>query len=89
MWWVPAGHRPTIQEAIERLEHLKAHGASDHAFGWESLPSAQLWQDREVRMSTITHNGFWRTLTLLARSISRRASSDRGGAADLDGMALT
>ena len=44
MWWVPAGHRPTIQEAIERLEHLKANGASDYAFAWESLASAQLWK---------------------------------------------
>ena len=44
MWWVPAGHRPSIAEAIERLEHLKTHGASDHAFGWESLASAQLWK---------------------------------------------
>ncbi len=44
MWWVPAGHRPTIQEAIERLEHLKANGPSDHAFAWESLPSAQLYK---------------------------------------------
>jgi hypothetical protein len=44
MWWVPAGHRPTIQEAIERLEHLKANGSSDHAFAWESLPSAQLYK---------------------------------------------
>jgi hypothetical protein len=44
MWWVPAGHRPTIQEAIARLEHLKANGSSDHAFAWESLPSAQLYK---------------------------------------------
>jgi Domain of unknown function (DUF3291) len=44
MWWVPAGHRPTIAEAIERLEHLKKHGASDHAFGWENVASAQLWK---------------------------------------------
>ena len=44
MWWVPAGHRPSIQEAIERLDHLKHHGPTDHAFGWESLPSAQLWK---------------------------------------------
>ena len=44
MWWVPAGHRPTIAEAIERLEHLKANGSSDHAFAWESLPSAQLYK---------------------------------------------
>ena len=36
MWWVPAGHRPTVQEAIERLDHLNRHGPSDHAFGWET-----------------------------------------------------
>jgi hypothetical protein len=44
MWWVPAGRRPTMQEAIARLEHLKAHGPSEQAFGWESLVSAQLWK---------------------------------------------
>ena len=44
LWWVPAGHRPTIQEAIERLEHLKTHGASERAFAWESLASAQLYK---------------------------------------------
>jgi hypothetical protein len=44
MWWVPAGHRPSIAEAIERLEHLKAQGASEYAFGWESLASAQLYK---------------------------------------------
>jgi Domain of unknown function (DUF3291) len=44
MWWVPQGHRPTVAEALGRLEHLKANGPSDYAFGWESLPSAQLWR---------------------------------------------
>jgi hypothetical protein len=44
LWWVPAGHRPTVAEAKERLEHLAAHGPSDYAFGWESLPAAQLWK---------------------------------------------
>jgi len=44
MWWVPAGHIPTVQEAIERLEHLRRHGPSDHAFGWDSLAAAQLWK---------------------------------------------
>ncbi|HEY7475186.1 MAG TPA: DUF3291 domain-containing protein [Vicinamibacterales bacterium] len=32
LWWVPAGHRPTLEEAVERMEHLKAHGPSPHAF---------------------------------------------------------
>ncbi|MEM9198216.1 MAG: DUF3291 domain-containing protein [Pseudomonadota bacterium] len=34
MWWVPAGHRPTLDEALARLAHLKTRGDSDHAFGW-------------------------------------------------------
>jgi hypothetical protein len=32
LWWVPAGHTPSVEEAIERLEHLRAHGPSPHAF---------------------------------------------------------
>jgi hypothetical protein len=44
MWWVPVGHRPPLTEAKERLEHLATHGPSDHAFDWESVPSAQLWK---------------------------------------------
>ena len=44
MWWVPAGHQPAVTEAIERLGHLRVHGPSEHAFGWESLASAELWR---------------------------------------------
>jgi Domain of unknown function (DUF3291) len=44
MWWVPSGHRPTVQEALERLQSLKDNGPSDFAFGWESLPAAQMWK---------------------------------------------
>jgi hypothetical protein len=44
MWWVPAGHRPTIQEGVEKLEYLRQHGASDDAFGWQDLPTAQLFK---------------------------------------------
>lgn len=32
LWWVPAGHEPTIEEAKERLEHLKRRGPTAHAF---------------------------------------------------------
>ena len=44
MWWVDAGHVPTVEEAKERLEHLAVHGPSEYAFGWESVPAAQLWK---------------------------------------------
>lgn len=32
LWWVPAGHRPTVAEAEERLRLLRAQGATDGAF---------------------------------------------------------
>ena len=46
MWWVPVGHQPSLEEALERLEHLKTHGDSDHAFGWSYLAQAKLWRSR-------------------------------------------
>jgi hypothetical protein len=46
MWWVPQGHIPTLVEGLERLEHLRAHGDSDHAFGWAHLEEARLWKTR-------------------------------------------
>ena len=32
LWWVPAGHRPSVAEAEERLHHLQMHGPSPRAF---------------------------------------------------------
>ena len=32
LWWVGEGHRPDLTEAIERLEHLRAHGPTGYAF---------------------------------------------------------
>jgi hypothetical protein len=32
LWWVPAGHRPTVTEAIGRLELLRAKGPTAEAF---------------------------------------------------------
>lgn len=46
MWWVPAGHRPSLDEALGRLAHLRAHGDSDEAFGWSHVKEAQLWRSR-------------------------------------------
>ena len=44
MWWVPAGHRPTLDEALERLERRRAEGDGDGAFGWDRLRAAGLIQ---------------------------------------------
>ncbi|MFF5703734.1 DUF3291 domain-containing protein [Streptomyces sp. NPDC012794] len=36
LWWVPAGHRPGVEEALERLADLRAHGPSPRAFTFAS-----------------------------------------------------
>jgi hypothetical protein len=38
MWWVPPGTIPTIEEAKLRLAHLEAHGPSEYAFTFKSVP---------------------------------------------------
>jgi hypothetical protein len=43
LWWVPAGRRPSVEEAVARMEYLKQHGPSDYAFDWQ-MASAQLWK---------------------------------------------
>lgn len=42
MWTVAPGHRPSLDEARERLLHLRRHGPTEHAFGWESLGESAL-----------------------------------------------
>jgi hypothetical protein len=32
LWWIPAGHIPSVEEGEERLRHLDAHGPTPHAF---------------------------------------------------------
>ncbi len=41
MWWVEQGHQPTLEEGLERLEHLRANGDSEEAFGWSWLKASQ------------------------------------------------
>ena len=36
MWWIPAGHEPTILEAKERLELLQREGPTADAFTFKS-----------------------------------------------------
>jgi Domain of unknown function (DUF3291) len=45
MWWIPAGHKPTLDDALARLALREANGDSDDAFGWAYLKEARLWQN--------------------------------------------
>ncbi|GAB2584491.1 DUF3291 domain-containing protein [Spirosoma areae] len=37
LWWVPAGHIPTVEEAKERLEQLNAQGPGAQAFTFREM----------------------------------------------------
>ena len=41
MWWVEEGHRPSLDEALERLHYRKEHGNTQDAFGWDWLRAQQ------------------------------------------------
>jgi hypothetical protein len=50
LWWVPAGHRPGIEEAIAKLERLRADGPTPEAFTFrrafpapDAGPAQQPW----------------------------------------------
>jgi len=40
LWWVPQGHRPTTDEAIARLEYLRANGPTEAAFNFGKVFAA-------------------------------------------------
>ncbi|MEY2854251.1 MAG: hypothetical protein RL030_1383 [Pseudomonadota bacterium] len=36
LWWVPAGHRPILEEAVDRLTRLRRQGPTPEAFTFAS-----------------------------------------------------
>jgi hypothetical protein len=46
LWWVPAGHLPTVGEAVERLEHLRRYGPTPYAFTFKRPFAAGDGSDR-------------------------------------------
>jgi hypothetical protein len=36
LWWVPAGHRPGMDEATKRIAHLEKHGPTQFAFTFKT-----------------------------------------------------
>ena len=52
MWWVPIGHRPPLNEALDRLAFLTANSDTDHAFGWAYLTETQAWKTKSGKTMT-------------------------------------
>ena len=61
MWWVPAGHRPSVEEAVARLEHFKAARAERSRLrlggrvGDATAQDGALRAERARRMNSIAH----------------------------------
>jgi hypothetical protein len=43
MWPVTDDHIPDLHEAMDRLHHLRTHGSTDAAFGWDAV-DATAWR---------------------------------------------
>lgn len=37
LWWVPAGHVPSVWDAEERLEHRELYGDTERAFSFQKV----------------------------------------------------
>jgi Domain of unknown function (DUF3291) len=53
LWWVPAGHRPSLEEAVSRLAHLESHGATPFAFSFAQPFDAE---GRAITRQRATHD---------------------------------
>ncbi len=50
LWWITAGHIPTVQEALERLEYLRQRGPTAYAFTFSRryLPAGELGSPEDM-----------------------------------------
>ncbi len=50
LWWVAAGHRPTVLEGKQKLDHLRSHGSGPLAFTFKQSypPPDQQHRGREI-----------------------------------------
>jgi hypothetical protein len=55
LWWIPAGHIPTIAEALDRLRQLKERGPSREAFTFrQPFPAPGLEDGDSATASGVT-----------------------------------
>ncbi len=51
LWYVPAGHWPTVAEAMDRLNSLQEHGPTPYAFDFKTrFPMPSLEADPRIKM---------------------------------------
>ena len=55
LWWVPAGHLPTVAEGKQRMEHYQTHGATPFAFWFSQSFPAPVDQEMDQEMDQETY----------------------------------
>ena len=50
LWWIPAGHIPTVEEAKERVQYLAENDVSPYAFNFKKRFSSAEWEAFALRM---------------------------------------
>jgi hypothetical protein len=74
MWWVPAGHIPTVQESVARLEYIRKNGPTAIAFTFaKQFPTFEVPKSEGVSLDTGMNN---LRLAALARDPNGDAGSD-------------
>ena len=54
LWWVPAGHLPSIEEAKERLAYLHTHSETPYAFSFKKLfPAPEAVSDLQIQVESL------------------------------------
>ncbi len=52
LWWIPVGAPPTVEDGLERLNHLARHGPSERAFTFKAgFPAPSRAADRDTAIS--------------------------------------
>ena len=49
LWWLKVGHIPTVEEAKERLDHLRKHGECEFAFSFKRVYAPQVYESTHSR----------------------------------------
>jgi len=57
LWYVPSGHTPSVEEAIERLDYLRTHGETPYAFSFRRRFSIEEYKAFRKDSSSEQANG--------------------------------
>ncbi|MBQ4852372.1 DUF3291 domain-containing protein [Pseudoalteromonas sp. MMG012] len=51
LWWIPTGHIPTVEEAVDKLMYLRKNGDTPYAFTFKSLFSSTEYETHKIETS--------------------------------------